>query len=135
MEGQQRIGVIVELPQVLREMGEDPERLIASVGIDPDKLRNPENSISFVELGRLVQACVTATGCEHFGLLVGQRATTASLGLVGRLMRNAPTLKAAILDLCTNQRRYVRGAVAYLLISERDCFLGICRSPSHDAVG
>jgi len=124
MEGQQRIGAIVELPQVLREMGEDPAKLIASVGIDPDKLRNPESSISFVELGRLLQACVTATRCEHFGLLVGQRAVMANLGLVGRLMQNAPTLKAAILDLCTNQKRYARGAVSYLLIQNEIAFWG-----------
>lgn len=124
MEGQQRIGVIVELPQLLREMGKDPIPLIASVGIDPDKLQDPESSLSFVEFGRLLQACVTATGCEHFGLLVGQRGATTSLGLVGRLMRNAPTLKAAILDLCTNQRRYVSGSVAYLLIQNETAFWG-----------
>jgi hypothetical protein len=91
LEGQQRIGVIAELSRVLREMGEDPARVIAGAGINPDMLRNPENSLTFVEVGRLIQACVTATGCEHFGFLVGQRSTTTSLGLVGRLMQNAPS--------------------------------------------
>lgn len=124
MEGQQRIGVITELPQVLRELGEDPAMVIAGAGIDPAVLRNPENSLTFVELGKLIHACVTATGCEHFGLLIGQKSTTTSLGLVGRLMQNAPTLKDALLDLCTNQRRYVRGAVAYLLVQNETAFLG-----------
>ncbi len=124
MEGQQRIGALVELPQVLREMGEDPATVITSAGINPDLLRNPENSLSFVELGRLLDACVAATKCEHFGLLVGQRSATASLGLVGRLMQTAPTLKDAILDLCTNQRRYVRGAVSYLVIQNDVAFWG-----------
>ncbi len=124
MDGQQRIGALVELPQVLREMGQDPATVIAGAGINPDLLRNPENSLSFVELGRLLQACVAATRCEHFGLLVGQRSATASLGLVGRLMQTAPTLKDAILDLCTNQRRYVRGAVTYLAIQNDIAFWG-----------
>lgn len=124
MEGQQRIGALVELPQVLREMGQDPATVIAGAGINPDLLRNPENSLSFVELGRLLQACVAATRCEHFGLLVGQRSATTSLGLVGRLMQTAPTLKDAILDLCTNQRRYVRGAVTYLVIQNDIAFWG-----------
>lgn len=124
MEGQQRIGVIAELPRVLREMGEDPARVIAGAGVNPDMLRNPENSLTFVEVGRLIQACVTATGCEHFGFLVDQRSTTTSLGLVGRLMQNAPTLRDAILDLCTNQRRYVRGAVAYFFVQNETAFLG-----------
>jgi AraC-like DNA-binding protein len=83
-----------------------------------------ENSISFVELGRLLEACVAATRCEHLGLLVGQRSGTSSLGLVGRLMQTAPTLKDAILDLCTNQRRYVRGSVAYLVIQNEIAFWG-----------
>lgn len=124
MEGQQRIGVLVELPQVLRDMGQDPATVIVGAGINPEVLRSPENSLSFAELDRLLQACVAATGCEHFGLLVGQRSSTASLGLVGRLMRTAPTFKDAILDLCTNQRRYVHGAVAYLVIQNDIAFWG-----------
>jgi AraC-like DNA-binding protein len=124
MEGQQRIGALVELPQVLRKMGEDPATVIASAGINPDLLRNPENSLSFVELDRLLEVCVAATRCEHFGLLVGQRSATGCLGLVGRLMKSAPTLKDAILDLCTNQRRYVRGAVTYLVIQNEIAFWG-----------
>jgi AraC-like DNA-binding protein len=124
MEGQQRIGVLVELPQILREMDQDPTTVIAGCGINPDLLRNPENSLSFIEFDRLIEACVAATSCEHFGLLVGQRSTTSNLGLVGRLMRTAPTLKDAILDLCTNQRRYVRGAVTYLVIQNDIAFWG-----------
>ncbi|GEC52548.1 AraC-like DNA-binding protein [Bradyrhizobium japonicum] len=124
MEGRQRVGALVELPQVLRELGKDPAGVIAGAGINLDLLRNPENSISFIELGRLIEAGVAATGCQHFGFLVGQRSGTASLGLVGRLMHTAPTLKDAILDLCTNQRRYVRGAVTYLVIQDDVAFWG-----------
>ncbi len=39
-------------------------------------------------------------------------------------MQNAPTLKDAILDLCKNQKRYVSGAVAYLLIQNETAFWG-----------
>jgi len=135
MEGQQRVGVIAELPQVLRELGKDPATVVAGAGVDPAILRNPENSLTFVELGRLVQACVTETGCEHFGLLVGQRGSTISLGLVGRLMQNAPTLKDALLDLCRNQRRYVHGAVIYLLVQNETAFLGYAvHHPAMEAI-
>lgn len=114
----------MEVPQVLRDLGVEPAPVIAHAGIEPAVLRNPDNAISFVQLGQLVQACVAATGCPHFGLLVGQRASSAVLGLVGRLMRSAPTLKDAILDLCTNQHRYIRGAVAYLTIQDETAFWG-----------
>lgn len=124
MAGRQRVGALVELPQVLRDLGVDPRVVVISAGVDPSRLRNPENSLSFDEFGRLVETCVAATGCEHLGLLVGQRSGTNNLGLVGRLMQNAPTLGQAILDLCTNQHRYVRGAVPYLMVQEETAFLG-----------
>ena len=72
---------------------ENPARIIARAGLDPDILRDPENSISFIEFGRLIETCVAETGCEHIGLLVGQRSALTNLGLVGRLMQNAPTLE------------------------------------------
>lgn len=124
MEGQQRVGALVEVPQVLRELSADPEKVIAGTGIDPAILRNPENALSFTEVGQLFQACVTATGCQHFGLLVGQRSATASLGLVGRLMRTAPTFRDAILDLCANQQRYIRGSTVYLVLQNETAFWG-----------
>lgn len=124
MEGRHRVGVLTELPEVLRQFGKDAAQVIARAGIEAGVLRNPENALSFVELGRLLQACVDETGCQHLGLLVGQRGSTNSLGLVGRLMQNAPTLGAALLDLCTNQPRYIRGAVAYLANQNETSYLG-----------
>jgi len=123
-EGQHRVGVVAELPQVLRDLGAEPAKVLPPVGIDPVVLRNPENQISLVELGRLFQACVSATGCHHLGLLVGMRATIDHLGLVGRLMQNAPTFGEAILDLVTNQQRYICGAVTYLAIQNQTPFWG-----------
>jgi AraC-like DNA-binding protein len=124
VEGQHRVGVVAELPQVLRDLGAEPAKVLSAAGIDPAVLRNPENHISFVELGRLFQVCVSATGCQHFGLLVGMRATIDHLGLVGRLMRNAPTFGEAILDLVTNQPRYIRGAVSYLMTQNQVAYWG-----------
>jgi AraC-like DNA-binding protein len=124
VDGQQRVGPLTELPQVLRELGADPGRLIAQTGIEPDLLRNPENVLSLVAVGRLMQICVEATGCQHLGLLVGQRSACSSLGLVGRLMQNAPTLGEAMLDLCANQHRYIHGAVTYFVMQDRSAFWG-----------
>ncbi|WP_218578326.1 AraC family transcriptional regulator [Vineibacter terrae] len=109
---------------ILDEMGKEAAAVIARAGINPDVLRNPENFLSFTEVGRLLQACVTATDCQHFGFLVGRRSTTASLGLVGRLMRNAPTLGQAIRDICVNQKYYVQGAVTYLALQGETAFWG-----------
>jgi AraC-like DNA-binding protein len=117
-EGQQRVGALAEMPRLLRELGTDPAVVAADAGLDLSVLGDPENSIRFTAAGRLLQAGATRTGCAHFGLLVGQRCDTLSLGLVGRLMRNARTWGRAIQDLLDNQHRYVRGAVPYLLVRD-----------------
>jgi hypothetical protein len=114
-ENLQRIGFLVFIPPLLRELGADPETVLAAVGLSPDALNDPEGTIPYPTMGRLVQASVDHTGCRHFGLLVGQRAGTASLGLIGELMNHAPTLGAALQDLVLHQHRHARRAVVYLV--------------------
>ena len=109
---------------LLRELGVDPADFAARVGLDPGVFRNPENAIPFTAAGKLLQAGGVRTGCAHFGLLLGQRSDTRSLGLVGRLMRNAPTLGRALHDLVDNQYRYDRGGVWYLSVRDGVALIG-----------
>ena len=124
MEGLQRVGPLTAIPSLLGQFGQYPAKILSRAGVNPSILDNPENSIPFTDVGKLLEACVEATKCQHFGLLVGQQAGTESLGLVGRLMRNAPTLGRAIHDVCLNQQRYVKGSVVYLSIQEERAFWG-----------
>ena len=118
------MGVLAEAPRLLRELGADPAEVAASVGIDVRVLDDPENMIPFTVAARLLQEAAARTGCAHFGLLVGQRGDTRSLGLVGRLMRNAPTFGRALQDLVDNQRRYIRGAAVYLIARDGVAWIG-----------
>lgn len=113
-DGRQRVGVLGEVPRVLRMLGADVDAVFAAAGLDAHILDSPENEISFIAMGRLLQACVEATGCEHFGLLAGQGLTLRSLGVVGQLMQTAPTLEFALWDLALSQARNADGAVCYL---------------------
>ena len=115
----QRIGAVAEVPAVLRAFGHDPGAVLRErAGFDAARLRDPEGQMTMAEVLRVLAAGVAATGCGHFGLLVGLRSGTAHLGPTGRLMRNAPTLGEALLDICQHQRRYIRGAVTYLIVQE-----------------
>ncbi len=100
-------------------------------------LRDPENTIPFTAAGMFLQASAVRTGCEHFGLLLGQRSDTRNFGLVGSLMRNAPTLGQALQDLVDNQRRYVRGSVPYLVVRNDVAWVGfaILQRVGGDLVG
>lgn len=123
-EGQRRVGALAEAPRLLHELGVDPAEVAAGIGLDLGVLDNPENAIPFAMAGALFQASATRSGCVHFGLLLGQRCDTRSLGLVGELMRSAPTWGRALQDLVENQSRYVRGGVPYLVVRDGMAFAG-----------
>lgn len=96
-----RTSTIHGLPEVLRELGQNPSQVIDDSGFDPTLFDNPDNRITLVERGRLVERCAKAAGCPHFGLLVGQRDGLDQLGIVGLLARHAP-------DVGTALRRLIR---------------------------
>ncbi|MFK8250096.1 AraC family transcriptional regulator [Ancylobacter terrae] len=114
--GQQRVGALTHVPDVLRGFGIDPAIVAADAGLALSDLADREGQIPFTAACRLMQAGSEHARCPHFGLLVGQRNASESLGIVGRLMRNAPTLGRALLDLAENQHRYVRGAAPYVIV-------------------
>jgi AraC-like DNA-binding protein len=130
-EGRHRVGVAAELPRLLTERGIAPDRVLAAAELPLDVLRNPENAVSFPMLCRLLAIAAEMTDEPHIAALVGRRGSTASLGLVGRLMQTAPTLGDAILDLCRNQHRYISGAVTYLIVQGDTALWGYTLEQPH----
>jgi AraC-like DNA-binding protein len=113
-EGHLRIGGPLAVPEVLLRLGVDPGEVLASVGLHAQIFSDPENPVPCVALGRLMSACVARTGCRHLGLLVGERGGTASLGLVGLLIRQAPDVGTALRQTALYLHLHDRGAVVVL---------------------
>lgn len=84
------------IPEVLRESGIEPMRLLADVGLDPKLFSNPKNAIPIPALGRLLTACVAATKCDTFGFRVGMKYEPTKGGLAGLAAVNAPTVGDAL---------------------------------------
>jgi AraC-like DNA-binding protein len=84
------------------------------VGHRPKLFGNPEHRISYLARGRLLAHCVQRSGCAHFGLLVGQRASLRSFGLIGLLARSAPDAGSALRSLVRHFHYQARGAVLAL---------------------
>jgi AraC-like DNA-binding protein len=117
--------VIARLPGVLRELGVEPARALGpAVGVDPAALEDPDLVLPVADVQRLLEAAAEASGCAHLGALLGRAGGTATLGPVGALMRSAPTLRNALIDLCEHQPRHVRRAVAYLHVRGDVAVLG-----------
>jgi len=91
-----RVGVAYEVCPILREFGVDSSEVIRQAGVDPELFDDENNVIPYAVLGRVLTACVEHTQCQHFGLLVGQRATLSSLGPIGGLLQHSPTVGVAL---------------------------------------
>lgn len=123
-ESWQRVGALAELPGVIRDLGADPSTIVAEAGVELKQLADPDSRIPFASACLLAKVAAERTACDHIGLLVASRTSTKSIGVVGALMRNAPTLGRALLDLCENHHRYVRGGVPYLVTQAGFSWLG-----------
>ena len=109
--GSLRIGGVYTLPNVLRHFGVEPDEVIAGVGLDPKLFDDSDSAVEMAALGRLLCACVERTGCQHFGLMVGQQGGPLSLGLIGLLAQHSPNLGRALRNLALYLHIHDRGAV------------------------
>jgi len=97
-----RVGPLVNIPTLLRDLGCNPDPVFARVGFKRDTFDDTENRISYLMGTRLLAECVTATGCEHFGLLLGGMTSPSHLGVAGFLVRTAATVGQALEALVQN---------------------------------
>jgi AraC-like DNA-binding protein len=123
-EGQLRVSIFVNLPALLRELGQDPSEIVTAVGLDLDLFDDRENTVPFITMSRLLALCVERTRCEHFGLLLGERSNTSHLGLVGYLVQSSPDVASALRNLILHLHLHDRGAVPTLTVRNEVALLG-----------
>jgi AraC-like DNA-binding protein len=114
LDGVVRVGPLMAIPAVLEALGVDPEPLFESVGFDLDRFDDPELRVPYLAASRLIARCTEATGCEHFGLLVGQRAGPSTLGVAGFMLRVAPDVRTALRDLVRHLDLHDEGGVPFV---------------------
>lgn len=113
-----RLGIAKEIPDVLRNLGADPDWPIQQAGVDPLLFQDSNNVIALAELGRLLAACVAHANCPHFGLLLGQRAVISALGPVGGLMLHSQSAGEALRALISHLHLRERGTTLLLKFSD-----------------
>lgn len=84
------------LVETVRELGIDPIRLVAGLGLDLIDLSSPSCRISLRQASEIVRRAVKMTPQRALGLEVGARRSIMSIGLVGCAMLTSPTIKGAI---------------------------------------
>jgi hypothetical protein len=101
----QRVGFLALLPRLLRSFGVEPTPVLSAVGLQDNALDDPNKAIPYVTMGRLMERAAQATGCSTFGLELGKTIGLSTLGPVGELMRNSPTVRAALQTFATSSQR------------------------------
>lgn len=109
-----RVGPMVNLPALVRAQGCDPELLFNSAGFQLEDFRDPDHRIDYLRGSRLITDCVTATRCEHLGILLGQLAEPSHLGMPGFLVHSAPSVEAALRALVETLDLHDEGGTASL---------------------
>ena len=94
-----RVGGAIALPEILRDLGADPNAIVSAAGLSPEILADPENVVPIIALGHLLDKSVEATQCEHIGLLLGQASSISSLGYLGLLVQNSSDVRTALDNL------------------------------------
>ncbi|MFO1394230.1 MAG: AraC family transcriptional regulator [Steroidobacteraceae bacterium] len=118
-DGYVMIASIAAAPRLIARLGGEPDVVARKAGLDPTQFRDLSSLVPFTVIGRYVEAAIEATGCPHFGLLLGAEEGFANLGIVGRLAEHSPTVGAALRDLAANFHVYEVGATTSIMI-ERD---------------
>lgn len=124
LDGVVRVGPLMSVPAVLQELGVDPEPVFESLGFDADRFDDPELRVPYVAASRLIARCMEASGCDHFGLLVGQRAGPSTLGVAGFMLRVAPDVRTALQDLVHHLDLHDEGGVPFVETSGDVTLLG-----------
>ncbi len=120
----QRVGFLAALPALLGRYGVHPEDVLAEAGLSATALADPDAVIPYAAMDRLAQLAAVRTRCPHIGLEITGAMQTTALGLLGELMRNAPTLGDALLDFVQHNHRLTNGAIVYLLHGRHVAYFG-----------
>jgi len=112
-----RIGPLMAMPTVVRELGGDPDALFRGTGFDLARFGDPDTRVPYLGAASLIARCAEATACEHFGLLVGQRASPSSLGVAGFMLHVAPDVRTALHDLISHLDLHDDGGVPFVTVA------------------
>jgi AraC-like DNA-binding protein len=86
-----------------RSVGLDPVRMMKEAGLPPAVLCSTDTLISVDSVATLLEASARASGQEAFGLLLAETRRIGNLGVLAAVLREEPTLRAALQSL----RRYM----------------------------
>ena len=100
---QVRAAALIGYPDVAASVGLDGWRLLREAGLSPDMLRDPENRLPAGIVAQLLARSAEQSGCDHFGLLMAEARSFASLGPLSLLLEHLPNVREVVLAMIAFQ--------------------------------
>lgn len=93
------IGILSNLSNYLEQNGIDPWLLFEKFNIKQEDLYNNLHPLPEKTRGELYKAAKALTGCDHLGLMLGQKASLENIGPLQFLVLNSGTMREALQSL------------------------------------
>lgn len=114
-------GTLELFPELVRELGGDPDGLMNAVGIDPALLDQPAPRVRFRAMIDLLELAAAQLGCPDFGMRLAARQGGGKVfGSLGKVMRNAATLGEAIRYAATHMQVYSLAGAMPIEVNRED---------------
>lgn len=95
---QVRIAAISHYTELLESLGQNPTQLLVRNGFDANFFdeKTVDQYIDYAQVEHLLQLAASASGCEHFGALLGSKQSIHFLGPLALVLMHAQTLRQAL---------------------------------------
>jgi AraC-like DNA-binding protein len=93
--GDLSVGFVDSLADAMRNLGQNPQPLLDSYGLDAARLAEPRARLSIPRYMRLGHSAIQQCDEPGLGLLMGQTSRLSQLGLAGVTAMQAPTVREA----------------------------------------
>lgn len=84
------------LPELVEELGGEPDTLLRDAGIDPRSLREGKTEATYRQMIQVIERAAAELHCPDFGLRLAVRQGGAMFGPLGQVMKNSRTFGEAL---------------------------------------
>ena len=107
------------LALTMEELGVDPQRLCLGLGFTVEDLESPACRVSFRQGSMMIRRALQLASGKGLGLLIGERETIASIGVLGFVMMTSRTFEDAV-ALGMNLQKFAGSMLLFDLRVEAD---------------
>ncbi|MBZ2169098.1 MULTISPECIES: AraC family transcriptional regulator [Marinobacter] len=91
-----RVRAMTAVPDVIRELGADPEPFLAGFHLREEMIDDPKQMMPYLNLIQMMEQAAEEFGCPDFGLRVGLKQGMTVLGPIAVIAQNSSTVEEAL---------------------------------------